>query len=73
MKSLRVMAMAMIVAMVSFSMVSCGGNKQEAPAADAPAVEEAPVAVADSTCCGDSACCCDSVACDSCCQAAAAE
>ncbi len=71
MKSLRVMAAIMAVALVSVSMVACGGQKNEAPAAEAEApVVEAPAAndsCANDSCCAAADSCCAN---DSCCAAA---
>ncbi|MCR5394723.1 MAG: hypothetical protein K6E86_04960 [Bacteroidales bacterium] len=65
MKALRVMAIVMMVSFVGVCMISCGGQKAEAPAVEEAA---APVeAVADSC---QKACACDSCACDSCACAA---
>lgn len=54
--------------MVAVCFASCGGNKAEAPAEEAAAVEE--VVEAAEACCADS-CCADSCCADSCAAAVA--
>ena len=62
-KNMKKLVLLLAVAF-SMSLVSCGGAKADAEAADSVATDSVVVEEVDS-CCGDSAACCDSAAVDS--------